>query len=50
MDIRKIIFWIILGLFVILFWKILMNALTVVLIILAFYLLIKIIKQLKDTK
>ena len=47
----KIIYWILLGLFIVLFWKILMNVLTVVLVVLAFYLLIVIgknIKRLKD--
>lgn len=51
MRIIKIIYWILLGLFIVLFWKILMNALTVVLVVLAFYLLIvigKLIKRLKD--
>ena len=46
----KIIYWILLGLFAVLFWKILMNVLTVVLVVLAFYLLIvigKLIKRLK---
>ena len=49
----KILYWILLGLFVVLFWEVLMNVLSVVLVILAFYLLIvigKLLKRLKHLK
>ena len=53
MRIIKILYWILLGLFVVLFWEVLMNVLTVVLVVIAFYLLIvigKLLKRLKHLK
>jgi hypothetical protein len=48
MDIRKIQFWIFLGLLVCVFEKVLTNVSIVLLLIIAFYLLVVIIKQIKD--